>query len=38
MLLYTMSVKIDGKEKPVDMEGAYVFFCYEIKLEPSGMF
>ena len=34
--LYTMSVKIDGQEEPVDMECAYVSFCYEIKLEPSG--
>jgi ligand-binding sensor protein len=33
-----MSVTIDGKEEPVDMECAYVTFCDEIKLEPSGMF
>ena len=35
---FTMSVKKDGKEEPVDMECAYVSFCYEIKLEPSGMY
>jgi hypothetical protein len=37
-LLFTTSVKIDGKEEPVDMECACVSFCYEIKLEPSGMY
>jgi hypothetical protein len=37
-LLFIMSVKIDGKEEPVDKECAYVSFCYEIKLEPSGMY
>ena len=37
-LLFTMSVKIDGQEEPVDIECAYVSFCYEIKLEPSGTY
>jgi hypothetical protein len=37
-LLFTMYVKTDGKEEPFDMECAYVSFCYEIKLEPSGMY
>ena len=32
-LLFTISVKIDT----VDLECAYVSFCYEIKLEPSGV-
>ena len=36
-LLFTMTVKIDGQQEPVDIECAYVSFCYEIKLEPSGM-
>ena len=35
-LLFSMSVKIDGQEEPVDIECAYVSFCYEIELEPSG--
>ena len=35
-LLFTMSVKIDGQEEPVDIGCAYVSFCYQIKLEPSG--
>ena len=34
-LLFTISVKIDGQEEAVDIECAYVSFCYEIKLEPS---
>jgi hypothetical protein len=38
MLLFSMSVKIDGKEGPVDTECTYISFCYEIKLEPSGMY
>ena len=37
-LLFTMSVQIDGQEDPVDIECAYVAFCYEIKLEPSGTY
>jgi len=37
-LLFTMSVKIDGQEEPVDIECAYVSFCYEIKLEPFGTY
>ena len=28
-----LTVKIDGHREPVDIECAYVFFCYEIKLE-----
>ena len=36
-LLFTMSVKVDGQDEPVDIECAYVAFCYEIKLETSGM-
>ena len=36
-LLFAMTVKIDGQSDPVDIECAYVSFCYEIKLEPSGM-
>ena len=35
-LLFTISVKIDGQDEPVDLECAYVAFCYEIKLDPSG--
>ena len=35
-LLFTMSVQIDGKDEPVDVECAYVAFCYDIKLEPPG--
>ena len=37
-LLFTMSVKIDGQEEPVDIECACISFCYEIKLEPSGTY
>ena len=37
-LLFIVSVKIDGQEEPVDIECAYVSFCYEIKLEPSGTY
>ena len=37
-LLFTMSVKTDGQEEPVDIVCAYVSFCYEIKLEPSGTY
>ena len=36
-LLFTLSVHIDGQAKPTELECAYVSFCYEIKLEPSGM-
>ena len=36
-LLFTISVKIDGQDEPVDIECAFVSFCYEIKLEPSGV-
>ena len=36
-LLFTMTVKIDGQQEPVDIECVYVSFCYEMKLEPSGM-
>ena len=34
--LFKFAVKIDGQEEPVEIECAYVSFCYEIKLEPSG--
>ncbi len=34
-ILFTRSVKIDCKEGPVDIECAYVSFCYEIKIEPA---
>ena len=37
-LPFTMSVKIDGQEEPIDIECAYVSFCYEIKLEPYGTY
>ena len=36
-LLFTMSVKVDGQDEHVDIECAYVAFCYEIKLETSCM-
>jgi len=36
-LLFTISVQMDGQDDPVDLECAYVAFCYEIKLDPSGM-
>ena len=32
-----MMVKIDGQCWLVEIECAYVSFCYEIKLEPSEM-
>ena len=35
-LLFNIAVKIDRREEPVEIECAYVSFCYEIKLEPSG--
>jgi len=35
-LLFTISVQIDGQDEPVGLECAYVAFCYEIKLDPSG--
>ena len=37
-LLFSISVKIDGQNEPVDIECAYVSFCYEIKLELSGTY
>jgi len=36
-LLFIISVQVDGQDEPVDIECAYVAFCYEIKLETSGM-
>ena len=36
-LLFTISVNIDGQDEPVEIQCAYVSFCYEIKLEPSGV-
>ena len=36
-LLFTISVKIDGQDEPVDLKCAFVSFRYEIKLEPSGV-
>ena len=36
-LLFTMTVNIDDQQEPVDIECVYVSFCYEMKLEPSGM-
>ena len=36
-LLFTISVEIDGQDEPVELQCAYVSFCYEIKLEPSGV-
>ena len=36
-LLFTLYVHIDGQDEPVELECAYVSFCYEIKLEPSGV-
>ena len=36
-LLFKIAAKIDGQVEPVNVECAYVSFCYEIKLEPSGM-
>jgi len=27
-LIFSMSVKIDGQEEPVDIECAYISFCY----------
>ena len=35
-LLFTIQVKIDGQDEPIDLKCAYVAFCYEIKLDPSG--
>ena len=31
-----MSVQVDGQDDPVDIECAFVAFCYEIKLDASG--
>ena len=37
-LLFSISIQVDGRRsKPVEIECAFVSFCYEIKLEPSGM-
>ena len=36
-LLFTISVEIDGQDEPVELQCAYVSFCYEIKLELSGV-
>ena len=36
-LLFKINVKVDGKDEPVEIECAYVAFCYDIKLEASGM-
>ena len=36
-LRYLPNVHIDGQDEPVELECAYVSFCYEIKLEPSGV-
>ena len=33
-LLFTISVEIDCQDEPVDLDCAYVAFCYEIKLDP----
>jgi len=38
MRIQPMSVNVDGQEEAVDIECAYVSFCYEIKLETSGMY
>ena len=35
-LPFKIAFKIDGQKEPVDIECAYVSFCCEIKLEPSG--
>ena len=35
-LLFSMSVTVDGQDAPVEIECAYVAFCYDIKLETSG--
>ena len=36
-LLFTILVQIDSQDQPVDLKCAYVTFCYEIKLDPSGI-
>ena len=36
-LLFRLTVQVDGKEDPVDIDCAFISFCYEIKLESSGM-
>ena len=36
-LLFRITVKVDGKDDPVDMDCAFISFCYEIKLEVSGI-
>jgi hypothetical protein len=35
-LIFTLSVKIDGQDDPVQLECAYISFFYDIRLEPSG--
>ena len=35
-LLFSISVQVDGQDDPVDIECAFVAFCYEIKLDASG--
>jgi hypothetical protein len=37
-LLFRITVQVDGKEDPVDVDCAFISFCYEIKLERSGMY
>ena len=36
-ILFKLAVQSDGQVEPVNIECAYVSFCYEIKLEQSGM-
>ena len=35
-LLFTLSVKIDGNEDPMDIKCAFISFFYDMRLEPSG--
>ena len=35
-LLFSMSVQIDGSDEFKKIDCAYVSFCYDIKLDPSG--
>ena len=37
-LLFSLSVKVDGKQEPDQLGCAYVSSFYDIKLDPSGMF
>ena len=32
-LMFKLAVQIDGQVEPVNIECAYISFCYEIKLE-----